>query len=131
MNDRPRAEPPRGIVDSLRALLDTVLTILHGRAELFSTELEEEATRLVRVLLWGLVSVFSVIIAASFLGTMLLVAAPERYRALVAAGLGVLFLAAAGIGLSVVRKVLRSKPRPFDATLSELEKDRNAIRSRR
>ncbi|MDH4036140.1 MAG: phage holin family protein [Candidatus Krumholzibacteria bacterium] len=131
MNDRPRTNHPHGILDSFRSLLDTILTILHGRAELLSTELEEEVTRLVRVLLWGIVSVFSVIIGASFLGTMLLVAAPERYRALVAAGLGLVFLVIAAVGFAAIRRILHSKPRPFDATLGELEKDRDAIRSRR
>ncbi|HEX5133709.1 MAG TPA: phage holin family protein [Candidatus Krumholzibacteria bacterium] len=131
MEDRSPSSPPRGIIDSLRALLETILTMLHSRAELLGTELEEELGRLIRVLLWALVAVFSVIIGAAFLGTMLLLAAPESYRTLTAAGLGLLFLAGAVAGYFALRRILRSKPRLFDATLSELEKDRDALRSRR
>ena len=131
MNQVPHTDPPRGIFDSLQALLDTVLSILHGRAELLSTELEEEVDRLIRVLVWTLVALFSLTIGASFLCTMALIAAPEQYRVLTAAGLGLLFLLVAGIGYLVIRRILRAKPRPFDASLDALEKDRNALRRRR
>ena len=128
MSDHPHDDPPRGILDSLRALLDTILSILHNRTELLTTELEEELTRLVGVLVWAVVAVFSVIIAGTFLGAMILLAAPESYRALVAAGLGLVFLLVAGMGYLSIRKILRAKPRPFDATLRELEKDREHLR---
>jgi uncharacterized membrane protein YqjE len=131
MDDRPYADPPRGIFDSLRALFDKVLAILHSRSELLTTELEEEVGRLIRVLLWALVAVFSVIIGVTFLATMVLIAAPQHHRVLTAAGLGLLFLVVAATGFIAMRRILRSKPRPFDATLTELEKDRNALRSRR
>ncbi len=40
--ETPHVEPPRGVFDSLRALFDTLVSILHNRAELLTTELEEE-----------------------------------------------------------------------------------------
>jgi len=131
MNDHPRDDPPRGIFDSFRALLDTILAILHNRADLLTTELEEEVTRLVGVLLWAIVAVFSVMIGATFLGATILLVAPEAYRSLLAAGLTLLFLVIAGIGYRAIRKIMRAKPRPFDATLRELEKDRSHLRRER
>lgn len=131
MNDHPHDDPPRGIFDSLRALLDTILAILHNRTELLTTELEEELTRLVGVLLWSLVAIFSVMISATFLGAMILLLAPPAYRSLTAAGMALLFLVMAGIGYRAIRKIMRAKPRPFDATLRELEKDRNHLRRER
>jgi uncharacterized membrane protein YqjE len=128
MNEHPHDDQPRGIFDSLRALLDTILAILHHRAELVTTELEEELTRLIGVLLWALVAVFSAIIGATFVAYMVLFAMPEKYRALTAAGLGLVFLVVAVTGYLSIRKILRAKPRPFDATLRELEKDRKALR---
>jgi uncharacterized membrane protein YqjE len=128
MDDHLRDDPPRGIFDSLRALLDTILAILHNRTELLTTELEEELTRLVGVLLWSVVAVFSVMIGATFLGAMILLVAPEGYRSLTAAGLAFLFFVIAGFGYLSIRKILRAKPRPFDATLRELEKDRDHLR---
>lgn len=131
MNEHPHDDPPRGIFDSLRALLDTIVAMLHSRAELVTTELEEELTRLVGVLLWALAAVFCAIVGATFFGYMAIFATPEKYRALAAAGLGLVFLAVAGIGYVSIRRILRAKPRPFDATLRELEKDRDQLRSRR
>lgn len=128
MNDRPNVESPRGIFDSLRALLDTGVAILHNRVELFTTEIEEEVTRLVGVLLWSLVAVHAAIIGATLVGITILLAVPAHYRALTATGLGLLFLVVAGIGGLAIRKILRAKPRPFDASLRELEKDRDHLR---
>jgi uncharacterized membrane protein YqjE len=129
MNDRPRPES-RGIFDSLRALLDTVLAILHNRSELLTTELEEEATRLVGALVWGFAAVLAAIVGATFLGAMVLLFAPAEYRALLAAGLAILFLAIAAFGLFSVRRIVRAKPRPFDASLTELEKDLHRLKDR-
>jgi uncharacterized membrane protein YqjE len=131
MDDRPSRESSGGILDSLRALLDTVLALLHNRAELVVTELEEETTRLVRVLLWGLAAVLTAIVGAVFAATMLLLAVPPNGRIFTAGLLAVLFLAFAGFGYLTIRKVLRAKPRPFDSSLRELEKDRDHLRSRR
>jgi len=124
-------EPPRGIFDSLRALCDTVVSILHNRAELLTTELEEELGRLIGVALWALAGVLSLIIGATLVAVTILIAIPDGYRALVAGGLGLVFLIVAGIGFVAIRKILRAKPRPFDATLRELEKDRDHLRGRK
>lgn len=131
MDDRTNDEAPRGIFESLRALLETLVAVLHNRSQLVTTEIEEELSRLVRVLLWAIVAVFSVIVALTFLGAMLLLAAPPQYRALAAAGLGLLFLLIAGAGGLSIRRILRSKPRPFDASLGELEKDLQRLRGGR
>jgi uncharacterized membrane protein YqjE len=131
MDDPPREEAPRGLFGSLRALFDNVLAILHSRAELFTTELEEEVTRLVGVLLWAFVAVLCAIVGATFVGVMILLIAPPAYRAWTAAGLALLFLALAAVGYRSIRRILRAKPRPFDASLRELEKDRAHLRGGR
>ena len=131
MDDSEHKESPRGIFDSLRALVDRVIAILHNRAELFTTELEEEATRLVGALLWGFVSVFTTIVGASFVGYAILLFIPPAARPWTAAGLALLFLAVAAIGLRSIRKIMKAKPRPFDASLRELEKDREHLRGGR
>ena len=131
MDDPAHNDAPRGIFDSLRTLLDNVLAVLHGRAELAATELEEEITRLVGVLLWAFVAVCSALVGALFIGVMVLLVAPPEYRVWTAAGLALLFLAVAAVGYRSIRKILRAKSRPFDATLRELEKDRALLRSKR
>ena len=128
MSEPSHTDAPLGIFDSVRALLDTALAIVQDRTELLATEVEEVLTRLTRVLLWGLVAVFCVIIGATFLGATILFVAPQEYRALSAAGLGLLFLIVAGAGYLASRKILREMPRPLDDTLRELQKDRESLR---
>jgi len=125
---RGSAGPLSGLLDSLRSLLHTVLSLAHDRAELAAVELEEEASRLVRMLLWGLAAALCAIVGAALLGTMVLLAvAPER-RVLASGVLGFLFLAFAGFGYLRIRRVLAEKARPFAASLQELEKDLEHLR---
>jgi uncharacterized membrane protein YqjE len=128
MDDSVDREPPRGIFDSLRALIDRVLAIVHNRAELLTTELEEELRRLVGVLLWAFVAVFAVLVGATFVALGIVFAIPDEYRDWVAGGIALLFFIIAFVGFRFIRKILHSKPRPFDASLSELEKDRKHLR---
>ena len=48
---------PHGILDSLRRVLSTVVELLHARAELFTTEVEEELHRAAGLLVWALIAV--------------------------------------------------------------------------
>jgi uncharacterized membrane protein YqjE len=131
MDNSLHEESHRGIFDSLRSLVDRVVAILHNRAELFTTELEEEVTRLVGVLLWAFVAVFTTVVGATFVGFAILLFIPPAARPWTAAGLALLFLAVAVVGLMSIQKILKAKPRPFDASLRELEKDRARLRGDR
>ncbi len=126
--DEGNPESRRGIFDSLRALVDRVVAILHNRAQLFTTELEEEVSRLVGVLLWGIVAVFAVMTGATFAGFAIVLFIPPAWRPWAAAGLAFVFLLVAALGWISIRKIMRAKPRPFDASLRELEKDREHLR---
>lgn len=130
--DEPRhGEASRGIFGSLRTLLDRVLELLQNRTELITTELEEELTRLVGVLLWSFAAVLAAMIGACFIGVLILLAVPEGYRPLAAAVLAVLFLAVGVFGYRSIRRIAGAKPRVFDACLTELEKDRQQLRGGR
>lgn len=121
-------EDRRGIFGSVKSLLHRVLTLLHGRAELFTTELEEEVARFIGVLIWSFVGVQCAIIGVTFVAVTVLLAVPEHYRPWVAGGLAVVFLAIAAFGAKAIKKIVAAKVRPFDASLRELEKDREALR---
>jgi uncharacterized membrane protein YqjE len=130
MNDSQDDEPG-GIFASVRALLDRAIAILHNRAELFTTELQEEVTRIVAVLMRGVLVVFAAIVAATFAAFAIVLFIPTEYRAWVAAGLALVFVLIVVMGVASIRKILRAKPRPFDASLRELEKDREHLRGGR
>lgn len=124
-------DAPKGLFESIKALVDRVVTLLHGRAELFTTELQEEITRLVGVLMWAVVAVFTAIIGTTFLAVMTLLFIPASYRGWAALAIAVFFLIVATVGALSIRKIARAKPRPFDASLNELEKDRAKLRGER
>lgn len=131
LDNTPDEEASRGLFGSLRSLIDRVLAVLQTRGELLSTELEEEVTRLVGVLVWSFAGVFAAIVGLSFVGVAILLAAPASWRVPVAIIMAVAFLAVAAAGWFSIRRIARAKPRPFDASLGEIDKDLQKLRSRR
>ncbi len=127
MDDSSQPES-RGIFHSVRSLVDRVVDVVHNRAELFTTELEEETARLVGVLVWAFIGAFSALVGATFAGFAIVLFIPPASRAWVAIGLTALFLGFGAFAYASVRRILRAKPRAFDATLRELEKDREQLR---
>jgi uncharacterized membrane protein YqjE len=124
-------EERRGLFGSAKGVLHRLIGLLHRRAELFSTELEEEITRLIGVLIWSFVGVQCAIIGLTFVAVTVLLAVPEGYRAWVAGALAVIFIGIAVIGALSIKKIVAAKTRPFDASLRELEKDREHLKGRR
>ena len=127
----PPDEAQRGLFASLRAMLDRALALVHTRGDLVATELEEEVTRLVGVLVWSFAGVACAVVGAAFLGAMVLIAAPAGWRTALAAVIGVLFLAVALVAWLTIRRIAGAKPRPFAASLAEFEKDRQHLRGSR
>jgi uncharacterized membrane protein YqjE len=121
----------RGIFGSVKNLLHRLLGLLHRRAELFTTELEEEITRLVGVLIWSFVGVQCAIIGLTFVAVTVLLFVPEGARPWVALALAALFLGIAAFGAVSIKKIIAAKTRPFDASLRELEKDREHLKAKR
>lgn len=112
-----------------RHLVARVLQLLATRLELFSLELAEERRALVAQALRLVIGAI-----LGFYGSGLLLLAgilavkPEwRPMATLAAGL---ILAGGGVWLFArVRRQLRDRPPPFAATLSELQRDREWLRT--
>jgi len=130
-NDTPGDEERLGIFGSVKAVLHRLVALVQRRGELFATELEEELTRLISVLVCSMVGIQCAIIGVTFVAVTVLLAVPESYRAWVAGGMAVLFLGLAAAGGLFIKKIVRAKARPFDATLRELEKDLEHLRSKR
>jgi uncharacterized membrane protein YqjE len=118
-----------GLVDSVKALLSSLVAIAHNRLELLSTELHEEVERVALLVLWGAVALFFAFLAVVFIAVLILVAFWES-RVLTASLLAVAFFALALVAGLVARHQIAAKPRPFDASLSELAKDREQLTPR-
>lgn len=128
--DATRAAPV-GTFESAKQLLGSIVAHLQTRLALFSTEFAEEKLRLTALL-------YSVLLAAFFFfSTLMLVLlfviaaywdTPYRLHAIGA--LTLLFLAGGGIAWSRARHQLLSRPRLFEASLSELYRDRQQLNSK-
>jgi len=125
--DRNTGTASRGaasrLLRSVVQLLDTVLEAVQTRGELLTTEVEEEFARVGRVLLLGMATLLVGILGALIAGFVVVLVFWETHRLAAALGvLGVFLLGAALCGLAV-RRELRTGPRLFEATLTQLARD--------
>src|SRR6187431_1655671 len=130
LHDEPAARASGGLFESVRALLSTLVAMARTRAELLGNELEQELRRIVGLLvgamvvlaLAGLALLFAALtIVASFWDTNRIAA-----TGFVAAG----FLVLAGLAYVVTQKRGQRTTRLLVATLEELERDLDSLRSR-
>jgi uncharacterized membrane protein YqjE len=104
-------------------MLGTLVEAVQTRAELLTTEVEEEIQRVARVLLLGVAALLAGILGALIGGFVVVLVFWDTHRLAAAlAVLGVFLLAAAFCGFAV-RRELRARPRLFEATRTELARD--------
>lgn len=123
--------PIRGLFRSLANLLATAIGIAQTRLELLSTELQEEVHRAAEILVWTVVALLAAMIGLFMLGLVIIFIFWDTHRIVasisVMGGLALIALTA----VLVLRAKIRSRPRLFDATLTELAKDRASLMQRR
>lgn len=124
-----RTPASHGFLDSLRDLGDGLLGSLQNRLELLSVELHEEKFRLIQIFLWISAAVFSGMLAITFASITLVYLFWESARIFVLGGLTVLYTAVAVVIVLAFRSFVRRQPKPFSATLNELQQDRAALRN--
>lgn len=118
---------PRGLFDSLKALLATLTALAQNRLELVGTELEEQVARLAILLVWSIVALFLVFTAVVLAAVAVVIVFWDEHRVLVAFGLAGGMALLAGGSILYVMNQLKQRPRMFQATLEELEKDRQRL----
>ena len=118
-----------GLFESLKTLSVSLVSIVHTRLELLSTDVAEEREQLTSFLVLVLVALGCFGVGVVLLAMLVVVAFWETHRLLALAGMTGLFLAAGvGLGWLAMHRV-RTKPRLFEASLTELSKDRQQLRS--
>jgi uncharacterized membrane protein YqjE len=117
-----------GLLESAQNLLAGLLDLGRTRFELFGTELREELARLATTLLGGLAVLVLAALGLAFIGLCIVFYVGEANRMWAAGGCAAFFLVAAGILAWQLRRAADVKPRAFDATLSELQRDLTAIK---
>lgn len=122
------AARPSGLFSAASKLIEGVLASAQNRLQLLSVELQEEKLRLVQIFIWVAVAVFAGMMTVGFATVTVVFLFWENAR-LAALGGATVFYA---IGFAIVcwqfRRYLSRQPKPFDATLGELTKDRVCIR---
>ncbi|HEY9099342.1 MAG TPA: phage holin family protein [Thiobacillus sp.] len=128
MADESQAAP-EGLFESLKTLSVSLVSIVHTRLELLSTDVAEEREQLTSFLVLGLVALGCLGVGVVLLAMLVVVAFWDTHRLLALSGMTGLFLVAGiGLGWFALHRV-RTKPRLFEASLAELAKDRQHLRS--
>lgn len=122
------AAKPSGLLAAAGTLVESVLGSVRNRVQLLSVELQEEKLRLVQLIIWVSAAVFSAMMTIAF-ATVTIVSLFWDNARLAALGIVTLFYA---LCLIIVcwrfRRYLDRQPKPFEATLGELDKDRACFR---
>jgi uncharacterized membrane protein YqjE len=117
-----------GLLDSARDFVAGLLDLGRTRFELFGAELREELARLATSLLGGLAVLVLAALGLAFAGFAVIFSVGEAHRVSAAVGVAIFFFLCAVVTALVLRRAAREKPRAFDATISELQRDLNAIK---
>ena len=118
-----------GLLGSLKSLSSLVVAIAHNRLNLLSTDLEIARERTVSVLMMVLVSLFCLCFGALLLALFVVVIFWDTHRLIALGSVTGLFLLIGGIYLWRVLRALKRMPATFEASLTELAKDYNALKS--
>jgi uncharacterized membrane protein YqjE len=113
---------------SLGRLLATVLTVGRTRAELMTVELQLELRRFVVLLVMSVAALLAGIIGLVLASFAVIVAFWDSHRLVAAIVVAVVFLAGGVITALLLAVRIRSRPRPFEATLAQLARDAETLR---
>ena len=126
------ADPDRtseGILGAVWRLGGSLGALLRTRAELFVVELQEEKLRVIRLFIWLTIAlalaVAGILVMIGTIGLFLWEQA--GYTGLI--GLAVASLAAAAILLWTLGRRIKRGPDPFEATLAEIRKDIECLKT--
>jgi uncharacterized membrane protein YqjE len=113
------------LLASVQNLLASLLGLARTRLDLLSTELEEALAHFALGIIVAVAAVLLATLGLAFAGAAFIFAMAPEHRLAAAAVIASVFLAA-GAGLGLVLRV-RKRPRMFEASLGELQRDQEAL----
>jgi len=126
--DRAPGAGSVGLLQSLRALLATLLATVRTRGELLQTEIEEERLRLAGIALFSIAGAFFLVLGILLLSFFLILLFWDSNRVLITGLLAFAYLSiGAGCALAARRRS-RVKSKLFAASLAELGADGERLR---
>jgi uncharacterized membrane protein YqjE len=127
---KPDVGAATGLFRSLTALAATLVTLAQTRLELMTTELQEEVQRAAVLVVWALVALIAGMLALILSSLCLVFIFWDTHRVLTATLVSLTFITMAGIALLVLLSKLKARPRFLDATLNELARDGEALKTK-
>ncbi len=128
MAEAPQASAG-GLLASLKTLASGLVGIVQTRLELLATDVAEERERLTALLVLAQMALFFLGVGVVLLAILIVVVFWESYRLAVLGALAGVFLCAGAAAGWLALHRLRTRPRLFAASLTELAKDRQQLRS--
>jgi uncharacterized membrane protein YqjE len=125
----PGEPRPSGIFGSLKNAFAVFVASFHTRLELFVLELEEERERLKQTLVLTLLLFFGLSFGFILLNIFAVALFWQRGWVLAIGVLAATYLAVGVIAAFALRKKILTRPGLFPATLAELRKDCDRVRS--
>lgn len=124
------AETGAGIAQSLRNLAATLVALLQTRLELLATDFEEERVRLLQLLFLAAGALFFFALGVLMVTLFIVLLFWDSHRFMAVVALAAIFFAI-GVGLAIgVRNRMHARTRLFAASLHELAKDKDQLKSR-
>ncbi|MFA6902739.1 MAG: phage holin family protein [Gallionellaceae bacterium] len=116
-----------GLIESVKTLASTLLTMGQTRLELLSNDIEEERAWLSSMMVWTLVALFCAALAVVLATLMIVVIFWDSYRLQALGAMVAVFTLASIFAWRVLCNMSSSKPRLFSASLAEFSKDREQL----
>jgi uncharacterized membrane protein YqjE len=129
MADSP-APGTGGLLASVKGVAASLLAIAQTRLELLAADLAEERERLITLLVMVLLALFSFGVGIVLLALLIVIALWESNRLLALGAMIGFFLLLGGVFAALAVNRLRTAPRMFEASIGELEKDRERLEAR-
>jgi uncharacterized membrane protein YqjE len=123
-------KPHSGFADAARAFGASALELLRVRVELLSIEWQEERERGKEVIVLAVAGALLLALALLVLTLFVIVLFWDSWRLTAIAVVALVYLGGGAWALLKVQRMLRNRPKPFEATLQEFAHDLQALRRR-
>ena len=120
-----------GVLGSARDLISGSIAALQTRLALFSADAQEAGWRLAAIIVYAIVALFFLFVGLVLLALLIIVAFWDRSPTLAVGLLSGFFLLGSAVFAWLAVGYTRARPGLFAATLQTLERDREALASRR
>jgi len=118
-----------GVLDSVRGLAATALAIAQTRLQLLANELEEQGIRGLHLLALAAIALFCAATGILLVTAWIVIALWDQYRLLTVAVLALLYFAGCAAAVRALKTRAAERPKLFAASLAELERDHDLLRS--